>query len=70
MARSSLGGISARLFHASQVVELTFESPNAAAPRDRGINGDVRLLGLYVACIRHVGNEWAMGSRLEDRAEG
>ena len=46
-----------RLVRDGHVVEIGFRLPDAAAPRDLGINGDARLLGIYVSRIRLVGND-------------
>jgi hypothetical protein len=45
------------LLHDGRIVEIRFELPDAAAPRDLGINNDGRLLGLYVSSIRLVGTQ-------------
>jgi hypothetical protein len=45
------------LIHDGRVMEIALDLPDAARPSALGINGDGRLLGLYVSQIRLVGNE-------------
>ncbi len=44
-----------RFIHQGQIMEISFELPDAISPSALGINGDGRLLGLYVSRIRLVG---------------